>query len=265
MESLPKLAFIVLEKVDGFLGGFYRGPDGPALASRGSFTSEMAKRGTAFLRQCGCLDELPQNYTPLFEIVYPNKLLAVQYDFEGLVLLAIKDRFSGAELKWSEVEKWAKKLGIRTPKIYSFASAEEAAKSLYAIPADVEGYVLRFSNGFRAKLKGRAYLERFRALRGITSKTAREMIVSGQYSRWLAESVPEELRDYAKELAEPLLERTRVCEKEARELFAAADKKDRRTLALWTKKHDVSPRHQAAIFILYENREPNWHGLALKE
>ena len=66
VEALPHEPFAVYEKMDGSLGLLYRGPDGPAVASRGSFTSEQAARGTALLRQLPGLDAVPEELTLLF-------------------------------------------------------------------------------------------------------------------------------------------------------------------------------------------------------
>ena len=46
LPALPPGPFEVFEKVDGSLGILYHAGDGPALASRGSFTSDQALRGT---------------------------------------------------------------------------------------------------------------------------------------------------------------------------------------------------------------------------
>src|SRR6266540_1991691 len=51
VEALPQEPFAVFDKLDGSLGVLYRGPEGLAVASRGSFTSEQAQRGTALLRE----------------------------------------------------------------------------------------------------------------------------------------------------------------------------------------------------------------------
>src|SRR5262245_40537095 len=51
LEALPREGFHVFEKLDGSLAVLFRDADGPAIASRGSFTSEQAVRGTGFLRR----------------------------------------------------------------------------------------------------------------------------------------------------------------------------------------------------------------------
>src|SRR5262245_39360805 len=70
LEVLPRESFVAYEKLDGSLGILFRGPDGPAVASRGSFTSDQARRGTALLRGLPGLDDVPEHLTLLFEIIY---------------------------------------------------------------------------------------------------------------------------------------------------------------------------------------------------
>jgi RNA ligase len=81
---------IVLDKLDGSLGIQYRLPDGsPAIATRGSFTSEQAQWATDWLRlSTTSLPPVGEGETYLYEIIYPENRIVVDYGgFEGLILL----------------------------------------------------------------------------------------------------------------------------------------------------------------------------------
>ena len=180
-EALPKESFTVFEKVDGSLGVLYRGEDGQlAVASRGSFTSDQAIRGTAMLRQLANLDEIPDNLTMVFEIVFTENNSTVKYDFDGLVLLAIFNRETGEELAWSEVESWAGRLGCRLPKVYQFGSLAELLRGRDDLGSNVEGFVVLFASGLRAKLKGEWYLDHHRQAWGLSEKTVLEALATGR-------------------------------------------------------------------------------------
>jgi RNA ligase len=80
----------VLDKLDGSLGIQYRLPDGsPAIATRGSFTSEQAIWATDWLRfNTAGTPPVGPSETYLYEIIYPENRIVVDYGgFEGLVLL----------------------------------------------------------------------------------------------------------------------------------------------------------------------------------
>jgi RNA ligase len=260
VEALPREPFAVYEKLDGSLGLLFRGPDGPALASRGSFTSEQAVRGTALLRGLAGIDAIPDELTLLFEIIYPENKSVVRYDFTGLVLLAGFNRRTGEELPWEEVEAWARRLGCRTPRVYPFTTLQEVLDNRAALPADLEGYVVRFASGFRVKLKGDAYLTLHKLIWGLSENRVLEALASGVYEALLRE-VPEEFRPEVEKLAARFLEEAAALRAEAARLFAEAPRAgDRKTFALWVQAQ-VPLRLRGPLFQLLDGREPNWYRL----
>jgi RNA ligase len=260
LELLPREPFTAYEKLDGSLGILFRGPDGPAIASRGSFTSDQARRGTALLRGMSGLNEIPERLTFLFEIIYAENKSVVKYPFDGLVLLAGFDRRTGEELAWPEVAKWAARLGCRTPRVYPFGSLEEVLASRAALPADVEGYVLRFASGLRVKLKGDAYLQLHRVIWGLSEKRVLEALETDSYAELLRE-VPEEFHGEVEKLAAGFHEQARLVEAEARRWFELAPRgTDRKTFALWVQAH-VPGHLRAALFQLLDGRTPNYYRL----
>jgi RNA ligase len=260
LAVLPDEPFLVLEKIDGSLGISYRAPDGPALATRGSFTSEQAIRGTALLRQLPGLGLLNEHLTYLFEIVYSDNRSVIKYPFEGVVLLAIIQRRSGAELPWFQVEEWAGRLGCRTPRVYSFESFADVLASRACLPADMEGYVIRFASDRRVKLKGDAYLTLHKLVWNLTEKRIGDALAEGTYGQLLRD-LPEEFRSEAEALAAPLHQRAAEVESRVRDLFAQApNDSDRKTFALWVQANCDLPL-RAPLFQLRDGRVPNWHAL----
>lgn len=95
---LPLEPFDVYEKLDGSLGILYWANGSPAIATRGSFVSDQAKRGTEFLRARSDLN-LDRQFTYLFEIIYPENRIVVDYgNASDLYLLAIIETATGREL-----------------------------------------------------------------------------------------------------------------------------------------------------------------------
>src|SRR4051812_47399400 len=101
---IPDESFVAYEKLDGSLGISYVDADGlPSIATRGSFTSYQAKRGTQILRSkyAHTLDTILAlgKVTLCFEILLPEYRIVVDYaGREDLVLLAAFDTESGQEL-----------------------------------------------------------------------------------------------------------------------------------------------------------------------
>jgi RNA ligase len=259
-ENLPAEPFDAFEKWDGSLGIFVRTGAGPALASRGSFTSEQSRRGTELLLRLGRLGDVPDELTLLFEIIYPENKSVIRYDFSGLVLLAGFNRFTGEELSWEGVEGWAERLGCRTPRRYPFRSLPEVLESRATLPAHREGYVVRFASGLRVKLKGDAYLTLHRLVWGLSEKRVLEALAEGGYAALLGE-VPEEFRGEVEGLAAKFHRRAAELEAEARRLFEQAPRdRDRKTFALWVQAN--APRHLSGpLFQMWERKATNWYRL----
>ena len=81
-EEIPQLPFEVFEKVDGTLGILYWINNSPFIATRGSFVSEQSKHATGILynRYRHTFDHLDKTKTYLFEIIYPQNRIVVDYD-----------------------------------------------------------------------------------------------------------------------------------------------------------------------------------------
>ena len=93
-QEIPDEKPLIFKKYDGSLGILYFIHDVPYLATRGSFVSEQAKWATDWFR-----NNVPEwdwhlwqgTSTHLFEIIYPDNKIVVDYDFSGLVSLGSID------------------------------------------------------------------------------------------------------------------------------------------------------------------------------
>lgn len=163
----------VTEKMDGSLGIAYVWRGDWRVSTRGSFTSDQAIWATNWLNGTRVnraeLDR-HRGKTLLFEIIYPDNQIVIDYgSFEGLVLLGGRYPYTGIELPGSWVQQTARKLGVRAPLTYP-ASLNPAAyaKQAEELPGDQEGWVLRFADGTRLKIKGHEYLDLHRWVSNIS-------------------------------------------------------------------------------------------------
>ena len=98
-------SFEAFEKLDGSMGVLYIMPDGEkAIASRGSFVSDQAKFATEYLNEKYSEVRFLPQYTYLFEIIYPENRIVLDYgNKKEIVLLAIRENHTGRDLKYGYV------------------------------------------------------------------------------------------------------------------------------------------------------------------
>jgi RNA ligase len=157
----------VWEKVDGSLGILYRDENRWTVATRGSFLSDQAAHATRLLSTRYATYRPPPEITVLFEIVYPNNRIVVDYQgLDDLVLLGGVDMATGHTAQFDEVARtWPGPLARRMP--YSNLSDALAAPE----QPNTEGYVIRFvGSDTRVKCKTAEYIRLHRLVTGVTAR-----------------------------------------------------------------------------------------------
>ena len=192
--EIPDLPFEVFEKMDGSLGIFFWYNGNPIFASRGSFTSDQSKVGWEILKGMD-YKNLKRGVTYLFEIIYPENRIIVDYgDTEKLVLLGAIETSTGEEIPYSGigenlerfelVRKWSNKKSI-----------SELAKENDLIR---EGYVLRFSNGYRVKVKFEEYCRLHKIITSVSNIDIWEKLKDGLPLNEILDKVPDEFYGWVK-------------------------------------------------------------------
>jgi len=259
-SRLPLLPFTATEKIDGSLGILYRLHGEPRVATRGSFDSPQAEFGTWALNRLD-LSTVPETCTLLFEIVCNYNLSVVQYDYEGLVLLAAFDYVTGQE--YTDIAGLADALGARTARVYTYHSVDEAVHDVEAWDTrGPEGLVLRFANGLRVKLKSPTYREAHTLVWSLSDRHVLELLRSGEYST-VTRLLPRWARRKANEIAERMRERALVLMDETNALFDQAPKATRKEFALWVQSHAPAHLHPA-LYRRFDGRPVNWYEVLQK-
>ena len=198
--EIPNLPFEVYEKMDGSLGIFfwyaYDGHLHPVFASRGSFTSEQAVKGWEMLQRYP-YHKLPHFHTHMFEIIYPENRIVVDYGSEEkLVLLSVIHTADGREVLRGNIEDI---LGnyFDLVKVYNITESWEHLRSQNE--PNREGYVIRFSNGFRVKVKFEEYVRLHRIITNVSNLDIWEKLRAGEPLDEVLEKVPDEFFDWVKE------------------------------------------------------------------
>ena len=208
-QDIPNLPFEVFEKMDGSLGISYSIDGAFFVATRGSFVSEQAEFATQMLRTKyqEATQQMNEDYTYLFEIIYPENRIVVDYgEREELVLLAVIDRQTGEEYPLDD---------IGFPVVKSYDGISSIAELNALDEDDREGFVVKFANNFRLKVKFQEYLRLHRIITQVNSYNIWEYLKSGQSMDEILEKVPDEFYDWVKGVREELETAYDKIEKEA--------------------------------------------------
>ena len=193
----PTEKFEVYEKMDGSLGIVFWYEGQWVVATRGSFTSDQAIKAKELLKKYNT-DIMFRHLTYCFEVLYKNNRIVVDYgDYEGLVLLGTFDK-NGKEY---DVEMW-REYGFDVVKKYDGINDYKELKQM--VKNDQEGFVVKFSNGDRIKVKGVEYLRLHKIMTNVTTTGVWEYLRNGEDVLELLKDVPDEfykkIQNYVKEL-----------------------------------------------------------------
>jgi len=203
-ENLPKEEPEVSNKMDGSLCISYWEGNGLRFATKGSFESEQAVEAMKIwdAKYMQVEREIPDHLTLLFELIHPVSKVVIDYDYQDLVLIGVVDRYAFKDFTYKEVVSFALKYGFRYTDIYS-KSLDEVVNEIDKEFDNTEGYVLRYSNGLRVKIKNKMYLKYHRLVSQFTDKNVWEMLRNGEYDAFIKDC-PEEYIQTVEELAKDI-------------------------------------------------------------
>lgn len=183
------------DKLDGSLGIVYPTQHGKyAVASKGSFTSPQAIRGTEiWQRDLEGRFRPPKNLTILVEIIYPENRIVLNYgDQEKLILLGAVDITTGVSYSPEQIIWWP---GEKSE--YLGDSLGDAA--LLTRP-NAEGVVAFYPTlDIRVKHKQPDYIEKHKAVFGLNEMTVWEAWNDDRYLQFV-NGLPEEVQDWARDV-----------------------------------------------------------------
>lgn len=232
-SELPDEPFEVFEKMDGSLGILYWVDDQPFIATRGSFSSDQAKHATALLheRYNAVFPQLRRDVTYLFEIIYPDNRIVVDYgSINELYLLGIIDNATGDDLPNDP------SLGFPLP------SPHEGLTDWRHLhhqpnPTNREGFVLRFQTGLRVKVKFEEYVRLHRLVTGVSNVTVWEHLAAGHSLDELLERVPDEFYHWVQQVVAELKSQFSAIESACQAAFKVLDTRKDTALYFLTQSH----------------------------
>ena len=201
-NEIPNEKYKVYKKMDGSLGILFFYGSGWHMATRGSFTSEQAVKGMDILKMkySNLIGDLDVELTYLFEIIYPQNRIVVDYgQTEDLILLGACHTDSGQEVDLDQID-------LSFTKVESYVITD--FKELKARNTEnEEGYVIRFiPSNFRMKIKFEDYVTLHGIVTEFSTKKVWEILKDEQDLDKLLEMVPDEFYDKVKVVYDDLRE-----------------------------------------------------------
>lgn len=251
VASVQEGDFEALVKLDGSCGIGYRLDGRYRWATRGSFASEQAAVAQAMWDEkyahndallCGQWNHL----TLVTEIIHPETRVVCRYDFQDLVLIAARDRFTGEDLSYAELTAIGLRLGMRVVERIDGADVEALVRRAETLSDNEEGFIFRWADGYRLKVKGNEYKRLHRLLSGITPRE----LAFAWHDTTIVEMLrimPEEFREETEALIEQLDGNTAELARQTEEAYGgAAGIGDQKAFAAWVKGQN--PRLAGFLF-----------------
>lgn len=256
-------SYEVFEKLDGSLGILYKQNEQWKIATAGSFTSDQAVKATELLntKYHHCLNKLSDNITLLFEIIYPENKIVVNYHGEQiLVLLGAYEISSGIELRFEQLKQFQFPLPIKY-----YHTIKETIALQKMLSFNEEGFVVRFENGLRIKVKGEEYLRIHRAISNATPLNIWTELVNGRLPIDYKKLIPEEILPQVEEIEFHLTKQynhilTEIIEDKQKNFnhigySEELDNNIRKEIGLYIRNNSSKFQHALAMFPLLVNNK----------
>jgi RNA ligase len=194
-EEIPNESFEVYEKLDGSLIVVFRYLGQLVVASKGSFTSEHSVLAKKLINEKYDENKFYADYVYVFELIGPSNKIVLDYSEDELVLLCKLCKKTWEELPLTDSF-------IRPVNRYD--SVKDYTKLKEIIPSDKEGFVVRFKNGFRMKIKGNDYFRLHSIITNFSNIKIWEILKNGEDLAPYLENVPDEFDKWVKSVKKDL-------------------------------------------------------------
>lgn len=242
----------VYDKVDGSLGIAYDTPDGPAIATKGSFASEQALHATELLRAKYPRYQTDDYCTDLFEIIYPENRIVLDYgDTDEL-------RYLGSVINHSGMPYWNGVLigYYDIPKNHFLVNGwyGQVLGQIDLHRPNAEGVViLNEDTGERLKLKQEDYIELHKVMTGLNERQLWEWLSQGKSIVEILAGLPEELHEWASLILNELVDDYLEFDLKVHIAFLESYPSGRKDFALFNAGKE--PVTKAALFAKYDGND----------
>ncbi|WP_164462271.1 RNA ligase [Bacillus sp. FJAT-42376] len=249
-------------KQDGSLGICYRVNDKLYWATRGSFESEQAKAAQQIWDRQYAHVQVPHEITLLVEIIHPATRVVVDYNgMSDLIIIGAINRFTGHDYPYNELQELGKALGMQVTEQIKL-TVEEAIKLKETIDHNSEGWVLRWPNGMRLKIKGSSYLDIHKIAYGLSDKLKTEYWSQGKMDELILK-MPEEFRTEIERFTSTLDQNLNDLSKMITDHYsnASVNSSDRKSFAMYVNQHVPNELK----YLVFKKADAKLHEEILKE
>ena len=253
-KEIPNEEPVITEKLDGSLGILYWLNDEPWITTRGSFVSDQALWATDWFRRNVDYSSLPKDITLLFEIIYKENRIVVNYNFEGLVYLAGIDTKTGRQVSYKPENKNASVVKrIENTDIKTLAELDDK---------EGEGFVIFYpKNNLRLKIKFPEYIRLHKILTCLSVKGVWEYLKENGINadiRKIAEDAPDEFYSWIDTVANDLVIKYKEINVYCREEFSAIDDFADHTAGAtrkWWAEYIVKTKYPSILFSILDEKD----------
>ena len=260
-EKLTKANYILLtEKKDGSTIIVTKDKDyGVFITTNGMFENEQVSVAKDLMQNTYTNFEngLRIGYTYVFEIVYPENSIVVNYGQErSLTLIGLRNLETGRLLSYDKMKSFAKEIGTPVIESVQFTSVDELlALSSGLINANKEGWVLRIENNeeqFLTKIKLKEYFELHRCIVSTNLNTLFPLVINNTYDDYLPTLSNDSKIVFLKKIMD-ILENLNEIEDKANKKRLEIERFSKEEISL-IKKDKNHPQYKEVIeFIIYLN------------
>jgi len=199
--ELPNLPFKATEKHDGHLGIIFRYNGQLILTTRGRFNSPSSILGNEMLKryvgEYNWDQIFPESITALVEMIHPQTFVHKKYYGEKtFIIIGAMNTKKLFDFNYDKLTRLANLLHVKITQPWSGDNLQNLIQLMKdRSVTNEEGYVIRFENGLRVKIKFESYIGLMVASKLSYSYLMNRMI-SGNLEKMLA-TLPEEIYDTA--------------------------------------------------------------------
>lgn len=173
------------------------------FATRGSFASDQAIHATKLWLERYKNTAVPEDWTFIFEIVYPGNRIVLDYgDMDDLILLGAVNKQHGFVYGPREAQALLDWNGPVT-EVFDYKNIHEAVGAPYR--ANAEGLVIR-SGAKMVKLKQADYIELHRLISMLSERSVWSQLKDGKSILEICEALPDEFHGFVRNVGGELLE-----------------------------------------------------------
>lgn len=257
-ELILKPKFNLTEKMDGCLGILYMYKGEIRCNSRGGFDNYVTDKIKELLPKYIMVKRILEHNTINVEVISPETKIICDYgDTQDLYLItAYSNNPDIGELNYKELSLMGQVMRMPVVKEYHM-TWEALLRWQKEADATQEGFVVRFPNNERIKIKSEDYLNIAKLKCGFSKKRIWECMRDDAYNNTntlddYMINIPDELSIQAKTYLKELKDDLHVLELQANEIYKATIDIPQKELA--SKLKEINPQLSGAVFNIRNNK-----------